>query len=231
MRTKNILFGLSLDCVLAIILCLFVSVSGCSGTKARVMNRGEHNMVGSNKAGSEVYNPMVHSTVDKLISQVALDRVRLAGYNPAAPPIPQKINVYFASIENRSMEELGDFKEHLRASINEKLTKSDQINIVSERAVDAILRSLNMRADDLFAEHNKDNFISAMGKSGTPIEYVLFAEITSGTTESNRDMQREYKLTLRLVDTKTWKEIVESSNIRKEYNNSVKGKFFNWFKK
>ncbi|MDR2346148.1 MAG: penicillin-binding protein activator LpoB [Planctomycetaceae bacterium] len=230
MRVQNILCRFFSCSFFAVIICVCVFVSGCLGTKARVMKRGEQNMIGSNKAGSEVYNPIVHSTVDKLIGKLATN-ISLAGYNSANPQLPRQINVYFAGIDNRSMEELGDFKDHLRISINEKITKSDQISIVSERAVDSVLRSLNLRADDLFAEHNMGNFISAMGKNGTMIDYVLFAEITSGTTESNKDMQREYKLTLRLVDTRTWREIVESSNIRKEYNNSVKGKFFNWFKR
>jgi hypothetical protein len=209
------------------VLFLSVFVSGCSGTKARIMRRGESSMVGSNKAGSEVYNPIVHATVDKLIGRVASSRVQLVS---SLSPM-QRMNVYFAGVENRSSEELGDFRDHLRVSINERITQSDQIAIVSERAVDNVLRSLNMRADDLFAEHNMQNFISAMGKNGSPVDYMLFAEITSGTTESNRDMQREYKLTLRLVDTRTWREVMESSQIRKEYNNSAKGKFFNWFKK
>ncbi|MDR1484647.1 MAG: penicillin-binding protein activator LpoB [Planctomycetaceae bacterium] len=227
-RTISIRF-LSFYFSLAVILC--VVIAGCLGTKARVMHRGETSMVGSNKAGSEVYNPIVHSTVDKLIRRVASPEIKAVQYNTMEAPIHHKMNVYFAGVENRSLEELGDFRDHLRISINEKITQSDQIDIVSERAVDSVLRSLNLRADDLFTEHNMQNFISAMGKNGTPIDYVLFAEITSGTTESNRDMQREYKLTLRLVDTKKWREILESSQIRKEYNNSAKGKFFNWFKK
>jgi hypothetical protein len=206
-------------------------VSGCFGTKARVMHRGEENMVGSNKAGSEVYNPIVHKTVDKLLSKVALSNVKQVGYSEINPIANQQLCVYFAGVENKSMEELGDFREHLKVSINEKITQSDQIVIVSDRAVNAVLRSLTLRPDDLFAEHNTQNFISAMGKHGTPVDYLLYAEITSGTTESNRDMQREYKLTLRLIDTHTWREIVESSQIRKEYNNSAKGKIANWFKK
>jgi hypothetical protein len=230
MRVQNILFRFSsFYCFFVIFLCVFVS--GCYGTKARVMHRGEESMVGSNKAGSEVYNPIVHATVDKLINRVASANVQPANYVSSLAPVPQKLNVYFAGVENRSMEELGDFKDHLRISINERITRSDQISIVSEHGVDAVLRTLNLRASDLFAEHNMQNFISAMGKKGTMIDYVLFAEVTSGTTEANRDMQREYKLTLRLVDTRTWLEIMESSQIRKEYNNSAKGKFFNWFKK
>jgi hypothetical protein len=227
MRVQNILFRL-FPYYFFVFLFFCVLVSGCLGTKARVMHRGESSMVGSNKAGSEVYNPIVHATVDKLLSRVASYNVQMVS---SIAPLPNKLNVYFAGVENRSMEELGDFRDHLRVSINERVAQSDQFRMVSERGVDAILRTLNLRPDDLFAEHNMQNFVSAMGKNGSPIDYVLFAEITTGTTESNRDMQREYKLSLRLVDTQKWSEILESSQIRKEYNNSAKGKFFNWFKK
>jgi hypothetical protein len=80
-------------------------------------------------------------------------------------------------------------------------------------------------------ESNMTMFVSAMGRGGTPVDYLLFAKITSGTTVDNKDMQRDYKLTLELVDTQTFVPIIESMPMRKEYNNSVKGKISGWFKK
>jgi hypothetical protein len=74
-------------------------------------------------------------------------------------------------------------------------------------------------------------FTSAMGRDGTPVDYLLIAKITSGTTQDNKDMQRDYKLTLELVNTQTFIPIIESTPMRKEYNNSIKGKVGNWFKK
>jgi hypothetical protein len=90
---------------------------------------------------------------------------------------------------------------------------------------------LSLRPDDLFMQENNRMFTSAMGRGGTPVDYLIFAKITSGTTESNRDMQRDYKLTLDLIDTQTFVPISVSAPMRKEYNNSVKGKIGNWFKK
>jgi len=74
-------------------------------------------------------------------------------------------------------------------------------------------------------------FTNVMGRDGTPVDYLLFGKITSGTTESNRDMQRDYKLTLELTSTQSFVPIIVSTPMRKEYNNSVNGKVSNWFKK
>jgi len=214
---------------MVLLLCGAVFV-GCKGTQARVMHRGEADMVGSNRAGAEVYNPMVRGAIDKLLIRAAAVPIQQVGYQ-SGPPFPAgKRKVCFIELENASMEELGDFKEHIKAAILEGISHSDQFEIVSDRAVTAGLRMLSLRADDLFMPENRRMFVSVMGQGGTPVDYLLFAKITSGTTESNRDMQRDYTLTLELIDTQTFVPIIESAPMRKEYNNSVKGKVGNWFR-
>ena len=215
--------------IMVLLLCGAVFV-GCKGTQARVMHRGEADMVGSNRAGAEVYNPMVRGAIDKLLIRAAAVPIQQVGYQ-SGPPFPAgKRKVCFIELENASMEELGDFKEHIKAAILEGISHSDQFEIVSDRAVTAGLRMLSLRADDLFMPENRRMFVSVMGQGGTPVDYLLFAKITSGTTESNRDMQRDYTLTLELIDTQTFVPIIESAPMRKEYNNSVRGKVGNWFR-
>jgi hypothetical protein len=207
-----------------------VAVLGCKGTQARLMHNNELDKVGSNRAGAEVYNPMVRHAAGKLLARAAMEPIQQVSYN--APNFPMtKRKVCFISLENASMEELGDFKEHIKTAILEEISSSEQFEIVSDRAVAAGLRALSLRSDDLFMRENMRMFTSAMGQGGTPVDYLLFAKITSGTTEANRDMQRDYKLTLELINTQTFVPIIESTPMRKEYNNSVKGKIGNWFKK
>ena len=195
------------------------------------MHNNELDKVGSNRAGAEVYTPMVQHATGKLLGRAAMEPIQQVGYQ-TGPHFPTgKRKVCFISLENKSVEELGDFKEHIQSAILENISSSDQFEVVSDRAVTAGLRALSLRADDLFMEENMRMFTSAMGRGGTPVDYLLFAKITSGTTESNRDMQRDYKLTLELVNTQTFVPIIESTPVRKEYNNSVKGKVGNWFKK
>jgi len=205
-----------------------ILVAGCVGTQARLMHRGEVDKVGSNRAGAEIYNPMVRDATGRLLARAAMEpAIQQVSYHNSS----SKRKICFISLENASVEELGDFKEHIKTAILERISESDQFEIVSDRAVTAGLRALSLRADDLFMQENMRMFTSAMGRGGTPVDYLLFAKITSGTTESNRDMQRDYKLTLELIDTQTFVPIIESTPMRKEYNNSIKGKLGNWFKK
>jgi len=223
--------------LITLLLCGIILI-GCKGTQARVMNRGEADKVGSNRAGAEVYNPMVRTAIDKLLLRAAAEPIQQVAYHahspahsPANPHFPAKRKVCFIALENESIEELGDFKEHIKSAILEGISQSDQFEIVSDRAVVAGLRALSLRPDDLFMPENRRMFISVMGQGGTPVNYLLFAKITSGTTQDNRDMQRDYKLTLELICTQTFVPIIESTPMRKEYNNSVKGKVGNWFRK
>ena len=215
-----------------ILLLCGVLFAGCIGTQARLMHRGELDKVGSNRAGAEVYNPIVRDATGQLLARAATEpAIHQVGYSSAPNVTQMKRKICFISLENASMEELGDFKEHIKTAILEKISETDQFEIVSDRAVTAGLRALSLRADDLFMQENMRMFTSAMGRGGTPVDYLLFARITSGTTESNRDMQRDYKLTLELIDTQTFVPIIVSTPMRKEYNNSIKGKIGNWFKK
>ena len=214
----------------ALLLCGIV-FAGCKGTQARLMHNNELDKVGSNRAGAEVYNPIVQESVGRLLARASMEPIQQVSYH-TGPNFPAtKRKVCFISLENKSMEELGDFKEHIQTAILEGIASSDQFEIVSERAVTAGLRALSLRPDDLFLDENMRMFTGAMGRNGMPVDYLLFAKITSGTTESNRDIQRDYKLTLDLINTQTFVPITVSTPMRKEYNNSVKGKIGNWFKR
>ena len=224
-RLPNIEMNRSLALLLVFAAVLW---TGCAGTKGRLMHNDEANRVGSDRAGAEVYNPMVKLAVGKLLEKAAYEPIQQVGFVDGMPP---KRKVCFVGLENSSIEELADFKEHIKTAISEKISQSDQFELVSDRAVVAGLRTLGLRPDDLFMEGNMTMFVSAMGRGGTPVDYLLFAKITSGTTVDNKDMQRDYKLTLELVNTQTFVPIIESMPMRKEYNNSVKGKLSGWFKR
>ena len=215
--------------IAALLLC-GVLVAGCKGTQARLMHNNEVNKVGSNRAGAEVYNPMVRDATGKLLAKAAMEPIQQVGYH-TAPTVQVKRKVCFIGLENASMEELGDFKEHIKTAILEEISSSEQFEIVSDRAVTAGLRALSLRADDLFLQENMRMFTSAMGRGGTPVDYLLFAKITSGTTEDNRDLQRDYKLTLELINTQSFVPVTVSTPMRKEYSHSLKGKIGTWLKK
>jgi hypothetical protein len=60
--------------------------------------------------------------------------------------------VCFISLENASVEELGDFKEHIRTAIFEGISASPHYEVVRDRAVTAGLRALSLRPDDLYVQ-------------------------------------------------------------------------------
>ena len=67
---------------------------------------------------------------------------------------------------------------------------------------------------------------AAMEKQEQSFDYLLFAKITSGTTRSNqKDYQRDYLLTLELINMESGHADKESAELRKGYHKSRLGKF------
>jgi hypothetical protein len=67
-------------------------------------------------------------------------------------------------------------------------------------------------------------FAASMEELQQPFDYLLYATITSGTTRSNKDYQRDYLLTLELVDIHTGQFDKESAELRKGYHKTALGR-------
>jgi hypothetical protein len=78
---------------------------------------------------------------------------------------------------------------------------------------------------------NRALFAATLGRQGAPVDYLLYATITSGTTDRNKSSQRDYLLTLELVNLHTGQAMKESAEIRKGYSKTRAGKWWNygWF--
>jgi hypothetical protein len=59
-----------------------------------------------------------------------------------------------------------------------------------------------------------------MEQQGQPFDYLLFAKLTSGTTRENRDYQRDYLLTLELVDVSSGEQDKQMASLSKGYHHS-----------
>jgi hypothetical protein len=68
------------------------------------------------------------------------------------------------------------------------------------------------------------DFSAAMERQGQPFDYLLYATITSGTTHSNRDYQRDYLLTLEMVNIRDGSYDKEAAELSKGYNVSAMAK-------
>ena len=202
---------------------------GCRlGTKGRIKGFYEKDRVGSDQAGAEVFKPVVDRVVTKMINRVEAMPVDMNSRTLSAEGFPVR-RITFITIENQSAEELGDYKDHIKEIISQRFGESPSFEMVSDKAVTAALRQSGLRPDDLLNPNYMKIFRSEMGPNAN-FDYMLFAKLTSGTTRDNADMQRDYMLTLNLIDVNTFQEIKESEPISKEYLKSLRGKVGSWFK-
>ncbi len=195
-----------------------LSAAGCrSKQTAHVLKGDDQDMVGSHAAGAETWKPLIDESVGKLLSRQCSEiyPVSLDGDGP-----PERKRVCFMGVENKSSEELGDFREQIYDQIDALISQSEQFQLVSKRFVDAGLKECRLKPDELFVPSNSRMFAASMEKLEQPIDYLLFAKITSGTTQSNGDYQRDYQLVLDLVDTNTGDYDKESATLRKGYHKS-----------
>jgi hypothetical protein len=71
-------------------------------------------------------------------------------------------------------------------------------------------------------------FTAVLERQGAPIDYLLYAKLTSGTTQRNTSKQRDYLLTLELTNVHSGVYSKESAEIRKGYHKSALGSFWNY---
>src|SRR4029079_14028206 len=131
------------------------------------------------------------------------------------------MRVCFVCVENKTAEEIGDFKEQIFESIDTRLLECGTCTPVSRRYVEAGRREWRFRPDHLFVPDNMRMFAGLMAQQGQPFEYLLFAKLTSGTTRENNNYQRDYELTLELVDIRTGEQDNQTAAISKGYHHSM----------
>lgn len=206
-----------------LVVSLACALSGCRGFQyGHLVSPEKPDLVGSHAAGSEVYKPLVEESVAKLLGTC---EVRSTGPGLDLQGNPMAYRVCFVGVENCSAEELGDFQEHLYELIDTRVNQSPAFAPLSRRVVDAALHETRLRPDALFVPDNMQLFTSVLQRDGQPVDYLLFAKLTSGTTERNASSQRDYLLTLEMVDTRTGIPVKEQAEIRKGYHRSPWGRF------
>ena len=218
---------------------------GCAGRQyGHLLSSNDKDMVGSHAAGAGTWNPLVDEAVAKLLGrcppgvqtvafeseQLSLDPTTNAQAMAAhgAPLVAGPASVCFIGIENKSAEELVDFKDQLYERIDSQVNTAETFRCVSRRMVDAALVETRLRPDSLFLPNNRAAFAAALGRQGTPVDYLMYATITSGTTDRNKSTQRDYVLTMEMVNLHTGEAMKESAKIRKGYSKTRVGKWWNY---
>lgn len=194
---------------------------GCRSGKqyARVIQPGEREMVGSHQAGQETFRPLVDNAVMQLLARHdSNSAMQFASYPENLPP-PKRL-VCFVGVANKSAEEIGDFKEQIYQAIDTRIHDSTSFAPISRQYVEAGLREMRLRPEDLFLPDHMRSFCAVMERQGQPITYLLFATLTSGTTRENKEYQRDYQLVLELVDVNTGEADKEAAMLSKGYHQS-----------
>jgi len=219
MDRRVFLTRVSLGCLTA----TTASLVGCrSSQKAHVLKADEQDMIGSHTAGAETWEPLIEQSVGQILGRQADDIIQTSGGEVF--PAPKK-RVCFVGVENKSVEELGDFKEQIYQKIDACISSADAFDVIHRKFVEAGLRQCALRPDDLFLPSNRRTFSAAMEQLEQPFDYLMYATITSGTTKSNeKDYQRDYLLTLELIHMETGRADKESAELRKGYHKSKLGK-------
>ena len=200
---------------------LGTTAAGCRSMQfARVMTPGEEGMIGSHQAGQETFRPLVNEVVAKLLARHCEDPVRQVSFVGVEDVPPPRTRICFVGVENTSAEDIGDFKEQVYEIIDQRILESQLFESLNRRAVDAGLRDSRLRPDELLVPERMRAFAATMESQGQPIDYLLYARLTSGTTQSNRDYQRDYLLTLELIDVRTGHYDKQSAEISKGYHHS-----------
>lgn len=183
--------------------------AGCAGPSARVKSGDEGDLVDVRKGGTETYKELIRKGVSELLSE---HRITLG--NSA-----EKVMVAFVGVENRSSEELGEFRASMNNEITTALVNSRLYSMLSMRAVDAAKRESNIRSvDDLTVARPREAFLSVLNKDGQAPQYLLFGEVTSMTSSGNNARERTYQLTLQMMDSSNG--VIQTQKMvemRKEY--------------
>jgi len=169
-----------------------------------------------------------NTTPAMMASHHGSHEMQLGDPNCPPPLATGPARVCFIGIENKSAEELVDFKDQLYERIDSQINAGESFRSISRRMIDAALIETRLRPDSLFLPANRVAFSAALGRQGTPVDYLLYATITSGTTDRNKSTQRDYVLTLEMVNLHTGDYIKESSKIRKGYHKTRGGKWWNF---
>ncbi len=231
-------------CLIALAAGELVSLlSGCASHRyGHILKDDSIDMVGSHNAGAAVWNPLVDEAVAKMLSRCPphLHQVGFSSEPVVDPatglvvPMPSQADgggvstICFVGIENKSAEEMDDFKDQLYERIDSQINGAPSFRSVSRRMIEATLKETRLRPDALFMPGNRDLFAASLGRQGMPIDTLMYATITSGTTDRNSSTQRDYLLTLEMVNLHSGEYVKESAQIRKGYHKTRAGKWWNF---
>lgn len=181
------------------------ALAGCRTYRGRLMDSGERDLVGARQAGTETWSRLVDGAMTELLTK---DRHEMAS---------GRAKVAFVELANESAEELGDFYFQLKQVIETVSANSERYRMIGREYVEEALRECRLQPRQLFIPKNMRAFTQVLEQQNNPVDYLMRAVITSGTTGGVEVTQRDYILTMRLINVRTGDIQLASERVRKEY--------------
>jgi hypothetical protein len=179
----------------------------CNNPKGRVKSGDEGDLVGSKTAGAETYNALIEEATRKLLNAEA-----------ARFPEGAVRKIAFVGIENRGAEELGDIRESTNQIIETVIFQAKRYDMIGQRYVSHGLQTIGMQAEDLFLKNGREAFVNVLRQEGQDPDYLLWAVYTTLSTSGEKERQRDYLLTLELIDARSGRLMQkETARVRKAY--------------
>jgi hypothetical protein len=169
------------------------------------MSDTEDDLVGAQAAGAATFDRLIDRALTQLLTRHH-GEIRTAN-----------VKVAFVDLENRSVEDLGDWEAQVEQVIETVVENSDRYRLISRRFVEAALRELRFRPDEIFIPAKRRQFAQILERDNNPVDFLLYAILTSGSTRGVELKQRDYILTMELINVETGDQDKESTRIRKEY--------------
>jgi len=193
--------------IMTLLLALSVAFACAGKPKGRVKSGDEGDLVGSKTAGAETYNVLIADATEKLLNAEA-----------ARFPEGDVRKIAFVGIENRGAEELGDIRDSTNQIIETVIFQAKRYDLIAQRYVTHGLQVCGMRAEDLFLRDGRAQFVSILREQGQDPDYLLWAVYTTLSTTGEKERQRDYLLTMELVDARSGRLMQkETARVRKAY--------------
>ena len=126
-------------------------------------------MVGSHQAGAETFKPLVDEAVSCLLAPPQPTARRPAGQRHASRSPPGTMRICFVGVENKSAEEIGDFKDQIYQVIDSRILESHVFQPISQRFVEAGLMETRLRPDQFMIPENRRVFARVMEQQGQTV--------------------------------------------------------------
>lgn len=190
----------------ALLLSASLAWVACSTPASRIKTADEPDLLGARNMGVVVADQLTLVTEKLLANHRATGRAQ------------GKMRVAFIGLENRSAEEIRDIREALYQTIDTILVNDQAYIPINQRYVDAAMTSAGLRPEGLFLADGRQRFMNAVTQEGIAPDFLLYGVLTSMTSVGVNEDQRNYQLTLELIDAHTGVTVAkETGRVRKQY--------------